>query len=85
MKLEDINAVIPPKYQPFAVLIIAALPYATRAAHALYYGRGILGAIKGILFGTNTPALPVQYSDAVQARHDVESTKLTGDPTTGTK
>ena len=85
MNLESINAVIPPKYQPLAVLILAALPYITRAAHALYNGRGIVGAIKGILFGTNTPASPVQSSADVQARHDAELTKLTGNPTTGTK
>jgi len=47
---------IPEKYRGWVLVAAWALPYVTRAAHSLYTGRGIVGAVKGILFGTNTPA-----------------------------
>lgn len=51
-KLLDI---IPPHWRSTALAVVLVFPYATRIAHALYSGNGIVGAIKGLLFGTNVP------------------------------
>lgn len=49
---------IPEKYRGYVLIAVWALPYVTRAVQSLSSGKGIVGAVKGILFGTNTPAEP---------------------------
>lgn len=49
----------PEKYRAWVLFLAWAFPYITRAAHSLYTGSGVVGAVKGILFGTNTPVKTV--------------------------
>jgi len=44
---------LPEKYRGWATICVLAFPYVTRACHSLATGGGILGAVRGILFGTN--------------------------------
>lgn len=46
---------VPEKWRAWVVVIVWAFPYVTRSAYSLYHGSGIVGAVKGFLFGTNTP------------------------------
>ena len=46
---------LPEKYRGWAVMLIAASPYLTRAYHAIASGGGVKGVISAIWFGTNQP------------------------------
>lgn len=46
---------LPEKYRGWAMIVLLALPYVTRAYHALAQGGGIRGIWNAIWFGTNTP------------------------------
>ena len=46
---------LPEKYRGSAMLLLIALPYLTRAFHALANGGGLRGIWNAIWFGTNTP------------------------------
>ena len=54
--LSILKDAVPAKYQHWVLLLVAALPYLTRAAHALMSGRGLVGIFSGVFFGTNTPS-----------------------------
>jgi hypothetical protein len=51
---ELINA-LPSKYHTLGLLALAWIPFLLRGCHALANGRGLFGAISGVLWGTNTP------------------------------
>ena len=78
-ELNSALSIVPAKYQPIIALGIVYFPYITRGAFALYNGKGIVGAVKGILFGTNTPTAPAQSANDAQARHDATLTQITTD------
>jgi len=44
---------IPEKYRGVTILAILVFPYVTRAYYAIANGGGIVGAVRGILWGTN--------------------------------
>lgn len=46
---------LPERYRPYCAAFILALPYLTRAYHALRAGGGLRGVWRGIWFGTNLP------------------------------
>jgi len=46
---------LPEKYRGTAILAILLFPYLTRAYYAITTGGGIVGAVRSILWGTNTP------------------------------
>ena len=49
---------LPEKYQGWAIAILALAPWVTRFYHAMTSGSGIIGSIKAVLYGTNTPKTP---------------------------
>ena len=49
-----INA-LPEKYRGWAIVAILAFPYVTRAYYALSTGGGVVGVVRAILWGSNTP------------------------------
>jgi hypothetical protein len=54
--MEDLLNIIPEKWRPTAALaVFVVIPYLTRTASALMNGKGIVGAWKALLFGTNVP------------------------------
>ena len=46
---------LPVKYRGWAIILVLAFPYLTRAYRALTTSGGLRGAWNAILFGTNTP------------------------------
>jgi hypothetical protein len=48
---------VPEKYRGYALIAIWAFPYVTRAWQSISAGNGIVGALRGILFGTNQPKM----------------------------
>jgi len=46
---------VPEKFQGWVLVLVWLAPFVTRGAHSLYQGTGIVGAVKGVLFGTNVP------------------------------
>jgi hypothetical protein len=66
---------LPPRWQGYAVIILAAAPYITRAWHSLsgdgfvaaIQKLGSMGGVKGILsaifLGTNTPKAPISGTE----------------------
>lgn len=46
---------LPAKYRGWAIVLVLAFPYLTRAYHALTTSGGLRGAWESIWFGTNTP------------------------------
>jgi hypothetical protein len=53
--LKPIVELVPPNWRNTVAIAIILLPYVTRGIYALSSGRGIVGAINSLLFGTNTP------------------------------
>ncbi len=43
----------PPSWKPWILAGSAMLPFISRFAYGLYSGRGVVGAVHGLLFGTN--------------------------------
>lgn len=54
--LNSALGIIPEKFRPWFLLLSIWGPYLTRACHAFASGRGLVGSISAVLFGTNTPA-----------------------------
>jgi len=50
-----VDAAVPPQYAGYTSLAIIALMWLGRAVPVLQQGTGILGWLKAIWFGTNTP------------------------------
>lgn len=71
--VDSILHVVPPSLRPWIVVLVTLGPTLTRFGYALYAGRGIVGAIHGILFGTN------------QAKADAPLTTPTTTTATGVK
>ena len=46
---------LPEKWRPYALALIALSPYLTRALYALRNGGGLKGVLTSIWLGTNTP------------------------------
>jgi hypothetical protein len=54
MDIPIINA-LPEKYRGWALVILLASPYVTRAFYALANGGGFVSIVRSIWCGTNTP------------------------------
>ena len=65
MNTNNITAIIPgvnmlpPQWQGYAALLLAASPYITRAIYAIRNDGGIRGIFSSIWLGTNTPKTPI--------------------------
>ncbi len=46
---------LPEKARGWAIVAVLAFPYVTRAYYAITSGGGIIGAVRAILWGSNTP------------------------------
>lgn len=51
--VDSVLHVVPPSWRPWIVVLVTLGPTLSRFGYALYAGRGLVGAVHGILFGTN--------------------------------